>query len=136
MNDADFQKTRMEFIAQWGTLVGDSGATFDDLEYSYHSAFDPSQLPELGGVAMVRIAGTDEDVLREAVVADVVAQVVRSGAEAPEPRETTNGEKDVVVLSLPPEIPFETATIYAHGDVAWVFLLSEEHVGPALEQLP
>jgi hypothetical protein len=123
-------------VAAWGTTLDHAGATFDQLEYAYHSAFDPATLPEVAALATVRIAGVDEDVLRAAVVQDIVAQVVATGSEAPEPHETTIAGKDVTVIGLPAALGSEAAIVYAHGDIGYVLLMSADLATAALEQLP
>jgi hypothetical protein len=123
-------------VTEWGTLVDGAGVGFADLEYTYQAAFDPSALPDMGGLATVRLAGADTDVLLEVVVADIVAQVVSLGNDAPEPLETTIGDKDVTVVSLPAEAGFEDAIVYVQGDVAYVFLMAEDLAALALQQLP
>ncbi len=123
-------------VAAWATTLDAADASFDQLEYTFQTAFDPSTLPGIGGLATVRVTGADTDLLREAVVGDVVAQIVDTGGEAPEPVETTIGDKEVTVISLPDTFGFETATVYANEDVAWVMLLPLDLVTVALEQLP
>jgi len=125
-----------EEVAEWATLVDGAGAAFDELEYTYQAAFDPSALPDMGGLATVRLAGADTDVLREVVVDDIVAQVVALGNEAPEPRAATIGDKEVIVVTLPAEAHFEDAIVYVQGDLAYVFLMAEDLAALALQQLP
>jgi hypothetical protein len=125
-----------EEVAEWATLVDGAGAAFDELEYSYQAAFDPSALPDMGGLATVRLAGADPDVLREVVVDDIVAQVVALGNDAPEPRTATIGDKEVIVVTLPAEAGFEDAIVYVQGDLAYVFLMAEDLAALALQQLP
>jgi hypothetical protein len=125
-----------EEVAEWATLVDGAGAAFDELEYSYQAAFDPSALPDMGGLATVRLAGADTAVLREVVVDDIVAQVVALGNDAPEPRTATIGDKEVIVVTLPAEAGFEDAIVYVQGDLAYVFLMAEDLAALALQQLP
>jgi hypothetical protein len=123
-------------VAAWGATLDHAGATFDQLEYAYHSAFDPDTLPEVAGLATVRIVGVEEDVLRAAVVQDIVAQVVATGSPAPEPQETTMAGKDVTVVGLPAALGHKAAIVYAHGDIGYVLLMSADLATAALEQLP
>ena len=123
-------------LAEWAVLLDDVGATFDDLEYTYQSAFDPVTLPDVGGMATVRVAGADTDALRDAVVADVITQVLKLGEEAPEPEEATIGEKPVIIVGLPAAFGHDAAIVYAHDDVAYVFLMDEDLAALALQQLP
>jgi hypothetical protein len=123
-------------VGQWTTLVESAGASLEELEYTYQAAFDPSALPDLGGLATVRVAGADTDALRAAVVDDIVNQVVSLGDEPPEPQEATIGGKDVVVVELPEAAGFADAIVYASADVVYVLLLAEELAAQALQQLP
>jgi hypothetical protein len=123
-------------VADWGVLLDNADATFDQLEYTYQAVFDPSKLPDLGGLATVRIVGADEAVLREAVVQDIIDQVVGLGADAPTTNEATIGERQVTVVSLPESVGIADATVYASGDTAYVFLLPESLIADALAQLP
>jgi hypothetical protein len=123
-------------VAEWATLLDGAGATFDALEYTYQSAFDPTDLPALGGLATVRVAGADTDVLRAVVVNDMVGQVVRLGHDAPESRDATVGGKDVTIVVLPDDLGLHDATVYAQGDVAWVVLMPEDLTALVVEQLP
>ncbi len=125
-----------EKVAEWATLLDGADAAFDELEYTYQAAFDPSSLPDMGGLATVRLAGADPDVLREVVVTDIVAQVVALGNDAPEPRAATIGDKEVIVVTLPAEAHFEDAIVYVQGDLAYVFLMAEDLAALALQQLP
>lgn len=125
-----------EEVAEWATLVDGAGAAFDELEYTYQAAFDPSALPDMGGLATVRLAGADTAVLREVVVDDIVAQVVALGNDAPEPRTATIGNKEVIVVTLPAEAGFEDAIVYVQDDLAYVFLMAEDLAALALQQLP
>ena len=123
-------------VSEWGAMLDGADATFDQLEYTYQAAFDPSTLPDLGGLATVRIAGADTEVLRDVVIEDIVSQVVGRGSDAPESEETTIGEKEVTIVRLPPEVGLEDAIVYAHDDVAYVFLMAEDLAALALAQLP
>ena len=93
-------------------------------------------MPQIGGIATVSVAGSDQSALLAAVVADIVAQVEGAGAVAPAPQAARIGDKDVVLLDLPSDFGFDLATIYARDDVAWVLMMPEEHVGASLDQLP
>jgi hypothetical protein len=123
-------------VGQWTALVEGAGASLAELEYAYQAAFDPSLLPDLGGIATVRVAGADTDGLRAAVVDDIVNQVVSLGDEPPEPQAATIGGKDVIVVELPDAAGFADAIVYASGDVAYVVLLAEDLAEQALQQLP
>ncbi len=123
-------------VAEWGVMLDGADATFDQLEYTYQAAFDPSTLPDLGGLATVRIAGADTEVLREVVVEDIVSQVIGRGNDAPEVLDATIGGKDVTIVRLPPEVGLEDAIVYASGDAAYIFLMAEDLAALGLAQLP
>ena len=123
-------------VADWATLLEGASATFEDLDYTYQSAFDPAALPDLGGMATVRVAGADTDALRTAVAGDIVLQVEKAGFTAPPVEPGTVGGKDVVIVRMPAEVGLEDAVIYASGDVAWAIVMAPELAAAALEQLP
>jgi hypothetical protein len=125
-----------EEVADWSRLVEGAGATFDDLQYSYYKAFDPSVLPRIGELAVVRIAGAETEALRAAVVQDIVDQMVSLGNDVPLSRESVIDGKATVIVDLPAELGLEDAIVYASGDVAYVLLLDEELAAQALAQLP
>jgi len=125
-----------EEVAQWAAMLESAGATFDQLEYTYDAAFDPSTLPQIGGLATFRIDGVDPTVVREAVVGDIVAQFTGLEDDAPATRETTIGDKDVTVISLPEAVGVEDAIVYVSGDIAYVFLMDEDFATLGLAQLP
>ena len=122
-------------VAQWTAMLEGAGATFDQLEYTYQAAFDPSALPQIGGLATFRIDGVDTTVLREAVIGDIVAQFTIDGG-VPATREATIGDKDVAVISLPEAVGIDEAIVYASGEVAYVFLMEEDLAALGLAQLP
>lgn len=123
-------------VADWATLVDGAGASFEDLEYTYQSAFDPAALPDLGGMATVRVAGANTETLRAVVAEDIVDQVAGAGFEAPSIEPATIGGKDVLIVAMPDEVGLEDAVIYASGDMAWALVLAPELASSALEQLP
>lgn len=123
-------------VAEWAKLVEGAGATFEELEYSYYKAFDPTVLPQIGEMAVVRVAGAETDALRAAVVQDIVDQMVDLGSDAPVPREADFDDKTTVIVPIPDELGLEDAVVYASGDTAYVLLLDEELATQALAQLP
>ncbi len=123
-------------VADWATLVDSVGGTFDDLEWTYQQAFDPAELPNLGGMATVTVAGADTDALSAAVVADIVTQVQRAGFDAPLVETATITDKDVAVVVMPDGMTVADAVVYAAGDTAWALVLPEDLTESALEQLP
>jgi hypothetical protein len=123
-------------VVEWAKLVDGAGATFEQLGYTFDAVVDPTQLPDLGGIATVRVDGADTATLRAAVVQDVLDQVGVLSVPAPEPVETTISGKDVVLLDLPDAMTGEDAMIYASGDTAWVILLPTDQAAAALQQLP
>ncbi len=125
-----------EEVAEWAKLVEGAGATFEELEYSYYKAFDPTVLPKIGELAVVRVAGAKTDALRAAVVQDIVDQMVSLGNDAPQPREAVIDGKATVIVDLPAELELDDAIVYASGDVAYVLMLDEELAAQALAQLP
>lgn len=125
-----------EEVADWAILVDGAGASLEDLEYTYQSAYDPAALPNLGGIATVRVVGANTETLRAVVAEDIVNQVVKAGFEAPSIEPATISGKDVVIVAMPDEIGLEDAVIYASDDVAWALVLAPELASSALEQLP
>jgi hypothetical protein len=123
-------------VADWGVMLDNADASFDQLEYTYQAVFDPSQLPDLGGLATVRVAGADEAVVLAAVVQDIIDQVVGLGADTPTTSEATISERQVTVVDLPESVGVADATVYVSGDTAYVLLLPEPLVADALAQLP
>jgi len=123
-------------LAAWDTLAETAGVPIEQVEYSYQQAFDPAQLPVIGGIASVRIAGAEADVLRDAVIADLTAQVTGLGEPEPDVSEAVMAGKDVLVVPLPEALSDHDAVVYASGDQAWVILLDADLVEQALDQLP
>jgi hypothetical protein len=137
LSGEDMQATLSEEeIAEWSVMVDATGATFDQLEYTYQTAFDPTTLPGLGDLATIRITGADTDELRAAVVADITAQMVGLGEETPASVASSIADKDVVIVSLPESVTPEDAIVYAEGDVAYVLVMEEDLAALALAQLP
>jgi hypothetical protein len=137
LTGAQMQETLPEQeVADWATLLDDVGATFDDIEYTYQRAFDPATLPDVGGVAVVRIAGADTDTLRDAVVADISLQLERAGYAAPTTEAGELAGKQVVIVAMPEDIGLDDAVVYASGDTAWAIALEPDLVEAALDQLP
>lgn len=122
-------------VVQWEAMLESAGATFDQLHYTYQAAFDPSTLPQLGGLATFRIEGVDTTTIREAVTADLVAQFTVDG-DTPTTTQATIGDKDVTVIGLPDTVGIVEAIVYAAGDVAYVFLMDEDLAALGLAQLP
>lgn len=123
-------------VAQWLAMLDVADASIEDLEYSYHRVVDPSTLPQLGGVATVRIDGASEDAVLAAVLADISAQAVALGAEPTTADPLTLGGKDVVMVELPPELGPDDAYVYVLGDTAWVFIMQESLAELGLEAMP
>ena len=123
-------------LAQWDTLAETAGVSIDQVEYSYEQAFDPAELPVIGGIASVRIAGTETAAVRDAVIADLTAQVTGLGEPEPDVSEAVMAEKDVLVVPMPEALSEHDAVVYASGDQAWVILLEPDLVEQTLNQLP
>lgn len=124
-------------VDAWARLAERADATLEELEYDVLEAFDPAALPDLGSIATVRVAGAETGALRDAVVQDIVDQVVDSGNAAPQPVEDTIVGRDITVVPLSGALGYyEEAVIYAVGDVAYVLLLPRPLMEQALEQLP
>ena len=123
-------------IEQWTAMLDVAGASIDDLEYSYQKVVDPATLPQLGGLATVRIAGATEDAVLAAVLADTAAQAVALGAEPPESQAVTLGGKDVTMLDLPDVLGPDDAYVYVQGDTAWVFIMQESLAELGLQGMP
>jgi hypothetical protein len=123
-------------VDAWRSMLDDAAGSFSDFDYAFYDAYDPATLPRLGSLATVRVAGAETDALRAAVIADIVAQAVALDAEPPTPEPTTLAGRDVAVMSLPEQMGFETAIVYANGDTAWVLLMPLEDAAQAIEQLP
>lgn len=137
LTGAQMQETLPEDeVADWATLVESVGATFDDLEWTYQQAFDPAELPNLGGMATVQVAGVETEALRSAVVADIVTQVERAGFESPAVQTTTLNGKDVSIVVMPDGVDITDAVVYASGDTAWALVMPSDLAEQALEQLP
>jgi hypothetical protein len=125
-----------EEVAQWTAMLDVAGATVDDLEYSYQKIVDPATLPQLGGLATVRIAGATEDEVLAAVLADISAQAVALGAEPTTSEPVTLGGKDVVRIDLPEELGPDDAYVYVRGDTAWLFIMQESLAELGLQGMP
>jgi len=125
-----------EEVQQWTAMLDVAGATLDDLEYSYRQVIDPATLPQLGGLATVRIAGADEAAVLAAVLADISAQAVSLGAEPTSSEPTTVGGKDVTRVDLPPEMGPDDAYVYVSGDTAWVFVMQQALAELGLQGMP
>jgi hypothetical protein len=125
-----------EEVEQWVAMLDVAGATVDDLEYTYQRIIDPETLPQLGGLATVRIAGATEDEVLAAVLADVSAQAVALGAEPTTSEPVTLGNKDVVRIDLPPELGPDDAFVYVRDDMAWVFIMQESLAELGLQEMP
>lgn len=125
-----------EEAEQWVAMLDVAGATLDDLEYTYQRIIDPETLPQLGGLATVRIAGATEDEVLAAVLADVSAQAVALGAEPTTSEPVTLGGKDVVRIDLPPELGPDDAFVYVLGDTAWLFIMQESLAELGLQGMP
>lgn len=123
-------------VAQWTAMLDVAGATVDDLEYSYRRIVDPATLPQLGGLATVRIAGATEDEVLAAVLADTSAQAVALGAEPTTSEPLTLGGKDVVRIDLPEELGPDDAFVYVRGDTAWIFIMQESLAELGLQEMP
>lgn len=123
-------------IEQWSAMLDVAGASIDDLEYSYQKVVDPATLPQLGGLATVRIAGATEEAVLAAVLADTTAQAVALGAEPPASQAMTLGGKDVTMLDLPDALGPDDAYVYVRGDTAWVFIMQESLAELGLQGMP
>lgn len=134
---AEIEETReASEVDAWALLAERADASLGELEYSFLQAFDPDALPDLGAMATVRVAGAEATALEDAVVQDVVDQIVAAGGEAPEPESAMIAGKDVTVLALSDGLGYDEAVVYATGDVAYVFLMPRDLAERALEQLP
>ena len=134
---ADVESTfSAEEVQQWAAMLDVAGATLDDLEYSYRQVVDPATLPQLGGLATVRIAGADEAAVLAAVLADISAQAVNLGAEPTSSEPTTVGGKDVTRVDLPPAMGPDDAYVYVRGDTAWVFVMQQALAELGLQEMP
>ncbi len=133
----DIPDTRgAEEVAAWEAMLENAGASFDQLEYTYDAAFDPTLLPAVGALATFRVEGADADELHAAVVQDLVDQIVGMGQDPPMLETTTISGKEVTRLALPDDFLSDTASIYTSGDVSYVLLMSQELVAEPLERLP
>jgi len=136
LSGPEIESTREpEEVAQWSAMLENAGASFDQLEYTYDAAFDPATLPQIGGLATFRIEGVDTDVVREAVVTDIVSQFTGAEGGAPQTSDEVVGGKDVVVIDLPEGTGMENAYVYTAGDTAYVFLMVEDLAALGLAQL-
>ena len=120
----------------WYTSIDVAGATLDDLEYSYRQVVDPATLPQLGGLATVRIAGADEEAVLAAVLADISAQAVSLGAEPTSSEPTIVSGKDVTRVDLPSAMGPDDAYVYVRGDTAWVFVMQQALAELGLQEMP
>ena len=123
-------------VAQWTAMLDVAGATVEDLEYTYQRIIDPETLPQLGGLATVRITGASEEAVLAAVLADVSAQAVALGAEPTTSEPVTLGDKDVVRIDLPAELGPDDAFVYVQDDTAWLFIMQESLAELGLQELP
>lgn len=123
-------------VAQWVAMLEVAGATIDELEYSFQRIVDPATLPQLGGLATVRIEGASEEAVLAAVLADTSAQAVALGAEPTTSQPVTLGGKDVTRIELPAELGPDDAYVYVRGDTAWVFIMQESLAELALQGMP
>ena len=122
-------------VEQWVAMLDVAGASVEDLEYSYHKVVDPATLPQLGGLATVRIADATEDQVLAAVLADISAQAVALGAEPTTSEPVSLGGKDVVKVALPEELGPDDAYVFVRGDTAWLFIMQESLAEVGLQGL-
>jgi hypothetical protein len=123
-------------VQQWVDMLEVAGAGVEDLAYSYQRVIDPDALPQLGGLATVRIDGATEEGVLAAVLADISAQAVSLGAEPTTSEPVTLGGKDVIRVDLPAELGPDSAYVYVLDDTAWVFIMQESLAEIALEGMP
>lgn len=123
-------------VEQWRAMLDVAGASLDDLEYTYQRIVDPSTLPQLGGLATVRIDGADEEAVLAAVLADISAQAVALGAEPTTSETLSLGQKDVTKVELPAELGPDDAYVYVRGDTAWVFIMQDSLAELAIGEMP
>ena len=123
-------------VEQWVAMLEVAGASVEDLEYTYQKVVDPSTLPQLGGLATLRIAGATEEGVLAAVLADISAQAVSLGAEPPTSEPVNVGGKDVTRVDLPEALGPDDAYVYVVGDTAWVFIMQESLAELGLLELP
>lgn len=123
-------------VEQWNAMLDVAGASIDQLEYRFERIVDPATLPQLGGLATVRIEGASEEAVLAAVLADTSAQAVALGAEPTTSEPVTLGGKDVTRIDLPVELGPDDAYVYVVGDTAWVFIMQESLAELALLGMP
>lgn len=123
-------------IEQWAAMLDVADASIEDLGYTYQRVVDPASLPQLGGLATVRIDGASEDAVLAAVLADTSAQAVAIGAEPTTSEPITLGGKDVTRVDLPDELGPDDAYVYVRGDTAWVFIMQESLAELGLQEMP
>jgi hypothetical protein len=123
-------------VAQWNAMLDVAGASIDQLEYRFERIVDPATLPQLGGLATVRIEGASDEAVLAAVLADTSAQAVALGAEPTTSVPVTLGGKDVTRIDLPVELGPDDAYVYVVGDTAWVFIMQESLAELALQGMP
>jgi hypothetical protein len=134
---ADIESTySAEEVEQWAVMLDAAGASFDDLEYTYQQVVDPATLPQLGGLATVRIDGAGEEAVLAAVLVDISAQAVSLGAEPTVSEPAIVGGKDVTKVDLPDELGPDDAYVYVLGDRAWVFVMQEALAELGLQGMP
>jgi hypothetical protein len=123
-------------VEQWVAMLDVAGATVGDLEYTYRRIVDPATLPQLGGLATVRIEGASAEAVLAAVLADASAQAVAVGAEPTTSEPVTLGGKDVTRIDLPEELGPDDAYVYVSGETAWIFIMQESLAELGLQGLP
>lgn len=123
-------------VEQWVATLDVAGASIEDLEYTYRRVVDPEALPQLGGLATVRIEGAAEEEVLAAILADIAAQAESIGAVAPPSESVALGGKDVTRIELPEELGPDDAFVYVRGDTAWVFIMQEELAELGLQVMP
>ncbi len=123
-------------VDQWTAMLDVAGAAVGDLEYTYQKIVDPATLPQLGGLATIRIDGATEEGVLAAVLADISAQAVAAGAEPTTSESVTLGGKDVTKVDLPEELGPDDAYVYVRGNSASIFIMQESLAELALQEMP
>lgn len=117
-------------LGEWGALLDATGATFEQATQLNARAVDSETDETIGIYSAIRIAGAQEDQLRDAMLG-----VLREGPDSEEFlfEEAQIGGKDVTVVIRDTD---ERAIVYVNGDTAYLLDLPDERLAEVLGRLP
>lgn len=131
LDGAEIEATSNEgTLAQWEALLAGTGSTYAEAGQLNAQAVDPQSGESIGMYSAIRVAGADEEMLREAMLG-----VFREGLD---PEEYTFEEAEVggKAVTLIGRAADERAAVYVHGDTAHLIDLPDDQLATILAALP